>query len=129
MDQYQPDLLYFDAKMDWIDEPHRLEFLTHYYNSALKWKKDVIVTYKFHDLSAGSAALDFERGGSNKVLPDHWQTDDAVDRSSWSWVNPPNLKNQTELINELVDIVSKNGQASITLMQVLHDSLFANSVL
>ena len=85
--------------------------MTHYYNSALEWKKDVIVTYKFHDLVVGSAALDFERGGSNKVLPDHWQTDDAVDRSSWSWVNPPNLKNQTELINELVDIVSKNGMA------------------
>ena len=110
VDQYQPDLLYFDAKMDWIDEAHRLEFLTHYYNSALKWQKDVIVTYKMHDLAVGSAALDFERGGSDKVLPDHWQTDDAVDRGSWSWVNPPNLKNATELINELVDIVSKNGQ-------------------
>jgi alpha-L-fucosidase len=86
-----------------------LEFLTHYYNSALQWKKDVIVTYKMHDLAVGSAALDFERGGSNDVLPLHWQTDDAMDRGSWSWVTPPNLKNETELINELVDIVSKNG--------------------
>ena len=95
--------------MDWIDEPHRLDFLTHYYNSALAWKKDVIVTYKMKDLAVGSAALDFERGGSDKVLPLKWQTDDAVDRGSWSWVDPPNLKNETELINELVDIVSKNG--------------------
>ena len=32
-------VLYFDAKMDWIDEPHRLDFLTHYYNSDLAWQK------------------------------------------------------------------------------------------
>ena len=64
---------YFDAKMDWIDEPHRLEFLAHYYNSDLKWQQQgtssgVITTYKIHDLAVGSGALDFERGGSSSTV-------------------------------------------------------------
>ena len=52
---------------------------------------------------------DLERGGAKGILPDVWQTDDSMDPNSWGWASPAILKNSTELLSELADITSKNG--------------------
>jgi alpha-L-fucosidase len=43
------------------------------------------------------------------IRPDVWQNDTSVSRTSWSWVEGHDYKDASELIQELVDVVAKNG--------------------
>ena len=89
------------------------EFLALYYNAAAGWGKgrEGVTTFKDDPLikssgpHAASAVKDLERGGAKTILAAPWQTDDSMDPNTWSWAEPPILKNSTQLICELVDIV------------------------
>ena len=109
IDNYEPDLVYFDNKMDIIDEANRLHFLSYYYNFADARNQDVVVTYKFHDLAEGSAVYDLERARMSEMKPFPWLTDDSVDWGSWCDVSEPDYKSTNRLIDFLLDVISKNG--------------------
>ncbi|MER2491774.1 alpha-L-fucosidase [Catenovulum sediminis] len=115
VDKYQPDLVYFDNKMDIIAEQYRLKFLADYYNQAAERRQDVVVTYKFEDLQPGSAVLDLERARMSDIKPFPWLTDDSIDWDSWSHTNTPNYKSTDRLIDFLVDVVSKNGRVLLNI--------------
>ena len=61
MDKYEPDIIWFDNKMNIIGEKYRMQFLANFYNNAEKWGKEVVCTYKAKDMAEGSAVLDLER--------------------------------------------------------------------
>ena len=109
VDKYRPDLVYFDNKLNIIDEKYRLDFLQYYYNKAAKWNREVVVTYKGNDLKKGSGVLDLERArmSSGKDFP--WLTDDSIDWGAWCDVQNPDYKTANRIIDFLVDVVSKNG--------------------
>lgn len=109
VDKYEPDLVYFDNKMNIIDEKTRLDFLSYYYNAGIEQKRDVVVTYKMEDLAKGSAVLDLERSRMSEKKDFPWLTDDSIDWDSWSHTVNPNYKSTNRLIDFLVDVVSKNG--------------------
>jgi alpha-L-fucosidase len=109
IDTYQPDLIYFDNKLDLIDEEYRLDFLSYYYNQAKSWDRDVMVTYKFKDLEPWAGVLDLERARMSELKKFPWLTDDSVDWGSWCNVQEPDYKSTNRLIDFLVDVVSKNG--------------------
>lgn len=109
IDKYQPDLIYFDNKLDLIDENVRLDFLSYYYNQAESWDKDVLVTYKFEDLKPWAGVLDLERARMSELKKFPWLTDDSVDWGSWCNVQNPDYKSTNRLVDFLVDVVSKNG--------------------
>ena len=114
---YQPDLYYFDWGFNIPEyESRRKEFGAFYYNEAVKngqgvyGNPGVVLNYKNKAFPRGSAVLDYERGGDNKISPMVWQTDDCVyDGHNWGFAEGVPIKKTDVIVDELVDIVSKNG--------------------
>lgn len=110
IDRYRPDLLWFDFGLERVQERYKQEFLAHYYNRALEWGKEVVVTYKWHHLVPGSAIVDLELGRFKDLTYHDWITDSSVDdQGAWSYVQDAGFKPVSALVHNLVDNVSKNG--------------------
>jgi alpha-L-fucosidase len=110
VDKYHPDLFYFDW---WIGQPAFRPYLqqiaAYYYDSATEHRQDVVLTYKEHAFPENAAVLDVERAKLDalRLLP--WQTDTSVSIHSWGYVKNDEYRDAGSLIDELVDVVSKNG--------------------
>ncbi|MFY0601278.1 MAG: alpha-L-fucosidase [Cyclobacteriaceae bacterium] len=113
IDQYEPDLLWFDFGLDkpGFNSVYK-EILAYYYNKGLEWDKGVVFQNKnmFQESFPNDLiVLDIERGrmDSTSVLP--WQTDTSVGKISWGYIDDEVYKSANYLLDELIDIVSKNG--------------------
>jgi hypothetical protein len=110
IDTYSPDYIWFDFGLDFLPEGYVKDFLAYYYNHAEANGKEVVVTYKTHDLVPGSALLDHELGQERKLTYHEWITDSTVDdRGAWGWADDLEFKTPDRVIDNLVDRVSKNG--------------------
>ncbi|MFC6174016.1 alpha-L-fucosidase [Subtercola frigoramans] len=116
IDLYRPQILYFDW---WIEtpafEPYVRMLAAYYYNRAAEWGRGVVINYKWKAFAEGSAVYDIERGSMGGIRPEAWQNDTSVSRSSWSWVEDHDYKNVDDLIAELIDTVSKNGNLMLNV--------------
>jgi alpha-L-fucosidase len=110
VDKYQPDMLWFDFGLKGIQEHYKREFLAHYYNRAEEWGKEVLVTYKWHDLVPGTGMIDLELGRFDKLTYQMWLTDTTVDDGQgWGYLHDQKYKELHTLLHYLIDNVSKNG--------------------
>ncbi len=121
IDQYQPDIIWFDSWLDRIPEKNRQEFAAYYLNAAQQWDKDVMITYKQEDMPLSVAVVDFEKGRMDKSTPYSWLTDDTISAGtwtttgSWSYTEELLIKPSAEIVHTLIDIVSKNGQLLLNI--------------
>ena len=110
IDTYRPKLLYFDW---WIQhsafKPYLKKLAAYYYNRAEQWGQEVLITYKHDAFMFGTALVDIERGQFADVKPYYWQTDTAVALNSWCYTENNQYRPAADIICDLVDIVSKNG--------------------
>lgn len=111
VEKYQPQLFWFDW---WIEQPAldpwRKSFASYYYNKGIEWNKGVVLNNKYDKAyPEGTTVLDIERGKLASIRQLPWQTDDAVSYRSWGYIPEDSFKSPKYLINNLIDIVSKNG--------------------
>ena len=110
IDNYQPKVLYFDW---WIQnfsfKPYLKKIAAYYYNCAHQWGKEVTINYKREAFPPGVATFDVERGALTDISPVPWQTCTAIGKSSWGYTSDNEFKTSRQIICDLIDIVSKNG--------------------
>lgn len=113
VDKYEPQVIWFDW---WIAQPavhpYLKTFSAYYYNRGAQWKKGVAINYKKHggeSFPDTAGVLDIERGQLAAMRDLFWQTDTSVSKTSWGYVTNHEYKTANSLIDDLIDIVSKNG--------------------
>lgn len=110
VDKYRPQVVWFDW---WIEqkifEPYLQKFAAYYYNRGAEWGLGVAINHKFDSFPEGVAVFDIERGQLNHIRPFFWQNDTSVSKNSWGYISHHEYKPVSWLIQDLVDIVSKNG--------------------
>jgi alpha-L-fucosidase len=110
VDKYKPQLVWFDW---WIEQPvfspYLQKFAAHYYNRGVEWDKGVAINFKNKTFPDNTAVLDIERGQLSGIRDPLWQTDTAVSKNSWGYVVGQDYKTPDSIVDDLVDIVSKNG--------------------
>lgn len=113
IDTYQPEILWFDFYIDRAEfAPYHPKLAAYYYNMGIENNRQVVLQTKnmgFESFPEGTNVLDIERGKLADIRKDIWQTDTSVGKNSWGFVNNWESKTPDSLIDDLIDIVSKNG--------------------
>ncbi|MCB0115908.1 MAG: alpha-L-fucosidase [Caldilineaceae bacterium] len=110
VDKYQPQLIWFDWWiMNLAFKPYLKQFAAHYYNSGAAWGKGVAINHKFDAFPTGVAVFDIERGQVKDLRGIFWQNDTSVSKNSWGYIDDHDYKQPVDIVQDLVDVVSKNG--------------------
>ena len=124
INDYQPDMLYFDdTAMPFYgcDDNIGKNILTHYYNKAAaqaSGQPQVVVTGKQLTNAQKQYMLwDVERGIPDRIQKEYWQTCTCI--GSWHYdinvYNRGGYKGAQQVVDMLVDIVSKNGNMLLSV--------------
>jgi alpha-L-fucosidase len=117
VEKYHPEVIYFDW---WIGQPsiraNLTRFAAFYYNASLKYDDHVgVIDYKDWAMAEHSAILDVERGQLGDIRALTWQTDTSVGNKSWGNIRNETFKSPQFVIDQLVDVVSKNGNLLLNI--------------
>lgn len=116
IDNYQPDMLWFDNGINSRSlDPVKLRLAAYYYNKAAEWGKDVSLSTK-HDAYLYGTVKDYERQGRapKEMTSYHWQVDEPIG-NKFGYIEGLQLQNSESVIRKLVENISKNGNLCLNI--------------
>lgn len=117
VDAYHPDLMYFDW---WIGHASMRvntmpTFAAYYYNQGAKRSEATVIDFKLNAFPQGAGTFDVERGQMLGIQPHTWQTDTSISNASWGYIDGDTYKPAGQLLHQLIDVVSKNGNLLLNI--------------
>ena len=113
IDSYKPEILWFDFYIDRPEfAPYHPKIAAYYYNMGIENNIEPVLQSKnmnYESFPEGTNVLDIERGKLTDIRKEVWQTDTSIGKNSWCYTVGWESKTANLLIDDLVDIVSKNG--------------------
>lgn len=109
IDQYNPDIIWFDAWLNMIPENNRQKFAAYYLNEAKKKNQEVVIAYKQNDMPLSVGVKDIEQGGKKELAESVWLTDVTISYGSWCFTNGQTYKDAGLVVRNMIDVWSKNG--------------------
>ncbi len=113
IDNYHPDLLYSDSRLPFDNVGRTM--LAHYYNQDIARNGEQTVVYNCKEESKGRFVHDYELGVAADIQEHPWQIDTSI--AGWFFDENQTYKPSKELIYMLVDVVSKNGNLLLNVVQ------------
>jgi len=109
IDNYQPDIIWFDSWLHLVPAEYRQKFAAYYLNEADKLGKEVVIIRKQNDLPLSFTIDDLEKSRKNHIGEQPWMTDETISKGSWSYTENLRVKKAQDVLHVLIDVVSKNG--------------------
>ena len=114
VDLYHPDLLYSDSVLPFGEVGGAM--LAHFYNQDMaKNGGRLEAVYNCKQESGGKWVRDIERGVAEGIGAEPWQTDTSI--GDWFYRRGQKYMTSGEVVRMLTDIVSKNGNLLLNVVQ------------
>jgi alpha-L-fucosidase len=120
VDSYRPDLLYFDDTVPPLGEAG-MDVVAHFLNANMQWhqgKMEAVYNTKVYNLHPPKDFYkclvdDYEGGRADSIQQYPWQTDTCI--GNWHYFLGIKYRSVESVVQELVDIVSKNGNLLLSI--------------
>ncbi len=120
LDNYQPDLLYSDGPFPFGEYGRHL--IAYFYKRSMERNEGRLeAVYTCKQASQGMWVEDIERGLKDSISEIPWQIDTSI--GDWYYRSGQEYKTSADVIKMLVDVVSKNGNLLINIVQTPEGNL------